>query len=453
MAGMVLVLSGCPQHSEVSNDEVTGEVVADFKDNTSEEYIKGVGDRLSIDFVPNSSYSSVDKIYVGHYYGNNEDEAISRLRRDVMVEAAEREVLFSIPEYFLPNNVEAVLDHSESNTSKAWPNDPRRKEQWHLDQIRMPVNWSKPNNAKIIVAIVDTGVTQTQDLMDAKIIKGYNFVENNDDSRDDQGHGTFCASVVAQSTNNGVGVSGIAYNNAVIMPVKVLGKNGSGTNGMVAEGILFAANNGAQIINLSLGGPTDSKVVADAVKYAYDKNILVIAASGNSGSERPSYPAANYGALAIGATKKDERVTFYSNYGDHLFLAAPGGSGDRNNPAGGILQNTIVNGRDDYYFMSGTSFSSPIVAGVSALIMAEGVTDPKLVKNILEKTARPPVGMEKVRPDNYKKYYGSGIVDCNAAVKMAKSINAPVYSRHSLLICVVIVGFLLLVVLLLRKKK
>jgi serine protease len=215
----------------------------------------------------------------------------------------------------------------------------------------------------------------------------------------------------------------VAYK-AKIMPIKVLSAQGSGSVGGIAEGIRWAADHGAQVINMSLGGRFNSQVLQKAVKYAHDKGVAVVCAAGNDGKGRVSFPAANPGTIAVAATQFDEATTFYSNWGKEITVAAPGGNTrlDQNGDGvpDGVMQNTVTPGnidKQDYLLFMGTSMASPHVAGVAALLYSAGVTDPDAVARILRGTAR--------RPAQYRgkhdEHYGAGIVDAAAAVKEAQA--------------------------------
>src|SRR5205085_11385474 len=145
-------------------------------------------------------------------------------------------------------------------------NDTCYKLQWHVRQIGAPTAWKRGNGGGAVVAVIDTGVTKVADLADTKFVPGYNFVNNTADAADDHGHGTHVAGTIAQSTNNKLGVAGIAYG-ASIMPLKVLSARGSGSVGCIAQAIRWAANHGAKAINMSLGGPMPSPTLRSAVKY------------------------------------------------------------------------------------------------------------------------------------------------------------------------------------------
>lgn len=408
-----------------STDTRDAELVVDFADDVSQDYIDNLGNKFSIDFRKESKYTDIDKVYIGHYYGNDND-IVETLRKDSHVEAADRESLFYIPEHSLP-----ILAKPASTANKDFPNDPRRAEQWGLSQVHLPQDWKDNAGKGVVVAVIDTGVSKTQDMNTTSFVKGYNFIANNEDADDDNGHGTHVAGTIAQSTNNGIGVAGIAYK-ASIMPLKVLSAEGSGSTAAITQAIHYAADHGAKVINMSLGGGGYNAVMAKAVKYAHDKGLVVVCAAGNSSRGVVSYPAKYPGAIAVAATRKDERVTAYSNWGKEITISAPGGDGDRNKQENGILQNTIVDGKDDYYWFNGTSMATPHIAGIAALIVGVGITDPDSVKDIMIQTARVPVGM-KDKPSDYAAHYGAGLIDASAAVNKAKSYTSTHKVSHKLI--------------------
>ena len=213
---------------------------------------------------------------------------------------------------------------------------------------------------------------------------------------DDVGHGTHVAGTIAQSTHNKLGVAGVAFK-ASIMPLKVLSARGSGSMAAIAQAIRFAADNGARVINMSLGGPFPVGAIGSAVKYARGKGVTIVAAAGNDGRGKVGYPARYPGVIAVAATQFDEQTTFYSNWGAQVDIAAPGGNVrvDQNGDGkpDGVLQNTLVPGntsKTDYLWFMGTSMASPHVAGVVALIVGAGVTKPDAVEEVLLDTARKP---------------------------------------------------------------
>src|SRR3989338_5669369 len=327
------------------------------------------------------------------------------------------------------------------------PNDPFYSYQWNFSKIGMESAWNVSNGSGVTVAIVDTGVAYENysqsrktkyylapDLTNTAFVSGYDFVNDDTHPNDDNGHGTHVAGTVAGSTNNELGVAGIAYG-ASIMPVKVLDRNGYGTYADVADGIRFAVDHGAKVINLSLGGPSPPAYLEEAVAYAHDNRVTVIAATGNDGSVNTSYPAAyDNHVIAVGATRYDDTLAYYSNYGPSIDLVAPGGdlNVDQNNDGygDGVLQQTFQ-GRTDsftYWFFQGTSMAAPHVAGVAALVVANGnAATPDEVRAALQESA---TDLGATGRDNT---YGYGLVDATAALGWAAGPidNPPIVSITS----------------------
>jgi serine protease len=289
--------------------------------------------------------------------------------------------------------------------------------------------------------VVDTGIAyedytdpvkgtvfkQAPDFVGTTFVAGYDFVNDDVHPNDDEGHGTHVAGTVAQTTNNTLGVAGVAFK-ASLMPVKVLGANGSGTLADVADGIRWAADHGAKVINLSLGTTASSNTVKNAVAYAYGKGATIVAAAGNDGKKRNMYPAAyNEYVIAVGAVRYDKQRARYSNYGSFVDLVAPGGdlNVDQNKDGygDGVLQQTFAQGNPvqfGYYFYQGTSMATPHVAGTAALLVSNGVTSPSEVRSRLESTA------QDLGSKGKDIYYGWGLVDAVKALQeQTSALSAP----------------------------
>jgi serine protease len=288
------------------------------------------------------------------------------------------------------------------------PNDPDYTKQWNFRNINVEQAWDETRGDGITVAVIDTGVSQVPDLKLTKFVAGYDFVNDKADASDDNGHGTHVAGTIAQSTNNGYGVAGIAYE-ATIMPLKVLSGSGGGTVADIAESIKFAADNDADVINMSLGGGGASKLIEDAIDYAYKKGVVVVAAAGNENRNSASYPARYPHVISVAATDSADIKAPYSNFGAGVDISAPGGSEN-----GKILQNTIdpSSGETVFVGFQGTSMAAPHVAGVAALIKASGISEPNEVLSILKQSSR------KVQQDPLN-HFGAGHLDAGAAVKLA----------------------------------
>ena len=293
------------------------------------------------------------------------------------------------------------------------PNDPYYKYQWHMDLLNVPKAWEVTMGEGVVVAVVDTGVSVNEDGFH-KLAKGFDFVDNDDKPEDENGHGTHVAGTIAQKSNNGIGVAGVAPK-ATIMPVRVLDANGSGTNTAVANGIIWAVDHGANIINLSLGSPSNSDVVEDACAYAYENGVTVVAATGNDGfTDYIGYPAALPTTIAVGSVDAKKGVAFYSNQGKQIDLVAPGGDtsvdSDGDGMTDGVLQETRLGGTWAYHYLQGTSMATPHVAGVAALVYANGVKEPDDIREVLVSTAA------DLGDKGWDSTFGAGLVDPVAAL-------------------------------------
>jgi serine protease len=372
----------------VGPDTVPGEIAVDLRDDASDADITELDARLGIVMRPSSGWSTThDRLEVADVDVSREPGILDALSHDSRVEHAEPMALYRAT--FVPD-------------------DPLyASKQWHLKRVGAESAWGYSCGQGITVAVIDTGVacfdkgpfSRGTDLAGTRCEGGWNFVGDNNEAVDDHGHGTHVAGTIAQTTNNGVGTAGLAYC-ATLMPVKVLSKQGFGTVANVAEGIRFAADNGAQVINMSLGGPIKSKIIEDAVNHALSKGVIIVAAAGNSGKS-VGYPAAYPGVVAVSATDDKDKIAWFSSRGPEVAIAAPGVA---------VTQQTVCNGGKDkceiFGTFNGTSMAAPHVAGIAAMIESLGVTDPGAVRDALTSTARP-----KDEP----KLYGAGIVDAGAA--------------------------------------
>lgn len=230
--------------------------------------------------------------------------------------------------------------------------------------IKATAAWEESKGvAEVIIAIIDTGVDlKHPDLVNKIISNGRDFVNNDFNATDDHSHGTFVAGIAAAETNNNEGVAGVAWN-CKILPIKCIDDKGDGLNSWIIDGIYWAVENNASVINLSLGGPDTDPLLKDALKYAFDNNVVVVAAAGND-AEPVLYPAAytEY-CIAVAASDYDDNQVSWSNYGPEIDVAAPG-----ERIVGCVPDWFWGPGSIPYAFGSGTSYSSPHVAGLVALI-------------------------------------------------------------------------------------
>lgn len=280
--------------------------------------------------------------------------------------------------------------------------------QWHLPKIQAPTAWdTTTGSAAITVAVIDTGVAASHPDLAGKILSGYDFVANDSDPTDENGHGTAVSGTISPNTNNGTGVAGVSWATP-ILPVRVLDASGSGTYSAISNGITYAADRGARILNLSLGGTSSSTTLQSAVNYAWNKGCVVIAAAGNNGNSTPCYPAACTNVVAVSATDSNDVRPSWSNFGSYVDLAAPG------------VSITTTYTSNSYVSISGTSFSSPITAGVAALMASvnPALTNANLVSLLVSST-------DDIGTAGYDVYYGSGRVNASRAVAAAAASITP----------------------------
>lgn len=217
----------------------------------------------------------------------------------------------------------------------------------------------------VIVAVIDSGVAGDHEDLVGKTVPGYNFVADNDDAYDDHGHGTLVASIIAANTDNGVGVAGVSWHSK-IMPIKTMASSGYGSYLAIAAGIRYAADNGAHVINLSVGGSAASFILEEACQYAFDSGAVLVVSAGNTHSS-VHYPAAydDY-CIAVAATDANDERTTWSNYGPQIDVAAPGAY-----IWGAKIYPNDPDNLDSYNWGSGTSYAAPLVAGAAALLIAQ----------------------------------------------------------------------------------
>ena len=305
--------------------------------------------------------------------------------------------------------------------------DPGRAYQWNLDHIDTESAWAAGQDGSgVVVAVIDTGVSDGGPdglMLTRGETAGWDFVDDDSSPSDEHGHGTHVAGTIGQATGNSTGVAGIAHGSQ-IMAVRVLDANGSGYSSDVASGILWAADHGADVINMSLGSSVGSQAEQEAVAYAAELGIVVVAATGNEyQADGVSYPAAYPEVIAVGASNGIDQVVPYSNRGPEVDLVAPGGDFSRDDNqdgmADGILQETVIDGTWDYYFFQGTSMASPHVAGAAALLMGMGA-DAEEVREILTLTS------VDITDEGIDSESGWGRLDVGAAVaELEARLDAP----------------------------
>jgi serine protease len=300
------------------------------------------------------------------------------------------------------------------------PDDALYPKQWHLKAAGAESAWDAARGANVTVAVLDTGVAQLDDLDPARLLPGFNFITHSGEvgaASDDHFHGTHVAGTIAESTDNGRGGAGMAPL-AKILPLKVLSAEGSGTSASIAEAIRYAADHGAQVINLSLGSGARSAAMEFAVAYAQRRGALVVAAAGNTGLRGVAFPAAYPGAFAVSAVGPTGSLAPYSTFGSELALAAPGGDKTLGEEQAVLQQTREDSGQPGYRFLQGTSMATPHVSGAAALVASVGVSSPQAIARLLRDTA----GAAPRSTDggvSGADQYGAGLLDAGAAVRRA----------------------------------
>ena len=429
------------------------EVVLDFDDELTNEEIVAYTESIGLDARLNSVFSDDANLFVAAV----EEGAVPYIKDCIRASDASDKLLH-IEENFeyrltgqsvdvdaadtagfgATDDTISTGDSPDFGTADFVPDDPLYQYQWNFTQVGAEQAWDVSTGQGTTVAVIDTGVTVEDDaergvkvgpdLEDTPTVAGYDFVDDSDFVYDGHGHGTHVAGTIAQATDNSYGVAGLAYD-AQIMPIRVLNDRGFGSVSDIADAVRFAADNGADVINLSLGGPLPSLVLKRALSYAQDQGTLVVAAAGNSGKKAPSYPAAFKEAFAVAATQYDQHTTFYSQWGDFVEIAAPGGNTrvDQNDDGrpDGILQETHPRNnpsQHEFALYMGTSMATPHVAAGAALVHSAGVTQPEAIKDVLRSTADDSM-REHYDDDEYAQRYGAGFMQVDRAAQRAAQMT------------------------------
>ena len=347
--------------------------------------------------------------------GLSVEDMVKRLAKIPGVRYAEPDFQVSLPpgEKFTMIETPAADGHAPPNAgpkpdgeSIISSNDALRSLQWSLSKI----GWDTAvgvtqGSANVIIAILDTGVDLSHEDLSSKLVQGHDFVRS-DPSRpqDDNGHGTHVAGIAAAATNNGKGVAG-ACPNCRIMPVKVLDNRGVAYASKLIAGMTWAADNGARIINLSIGGVPNSQALQDGISYAVSRGVLIFAGAGNSGHhESEEIPASLNGVIAVAATNQNDRPAWFTSSGPYVKLTAPGDS----------IASTWPN--NQYAYVSGTSMSTPLVAGIAGLLASQGRSNSEILA-ILQNSA------VDLIPNGWDEENGHGRIDAGRAVQGGS--NAP----------------------------
>jgi subtilisin family serine protease len=285
-----------------------------------------------------------------------------------------------------------------------YPNDPYYYTygyQWGLNKVRAPEAWALSTGQGVLIAVLDTGTDYNHPDLSGKVRTdiAWNFVNNNNDARDNNGHGTHVSGIAAAATNNSRGVAGMGWD-ASILPLKVLDSGGNGRTDQLISAIYYAADHGARVINMSLGGPYSClSDLQAAVDYAYSRGALLVAAAGNDYKNQTVFPANCAHVLGVAATGYYDTLASFSVTGTHVSVAAPGTS----------IYSTLWGG--GYGYMQGTSMATPFVAGLAALVYARFPTyTPNQAASAILDNA------QDLGSTGWDIYYGCGRIDAFRAL-------------------------------------
>ena len=354
-----LILGTLPVYADDHGDDSNIErILVKFEDGTDEESEREVSRRHGDSDEGEIRGTGVRVIRIPR----------GRLQEKLQAYSREKGVIFAEPDY---------IAHAYGT-----PDDTYFGNQWGMTRVQAPSAWDvTTGQTTVTIAILDTGIDQNHPDLAGKVINNRNFTSSA--TVDDlYGHGTHVAGVAAAATNNAMGVAGVGYNTA-LMNVKVLDDNGSGAYSWIANGIIWATDNGAKVISMSLGGSSGSSTLQSAINYAVSRGVVVVAAAGNSGNSAPSYPAYYSGVIAVAASDANDATASFSNHGSWVDVAAPGTG----------IYSTLPNhsnriGILNYGSLSGTSMATPFVAGLAGLVWSTPYgTDGASVRNRIESTA------------------------------------------------------------------
>lgn len=316
-------------------------------------------------------------------------------------------VIYVEPNYiYVPNNHRTLQGR---DTTFRKPNDILYPDyQWNLPMIGTEIGWEITRGSEeVTIAVIDTGVDLHHPDLAGRLVEGRNILAENDNADDDNGHGTHVAGIIASQTNNREGIAGMTWFNK-IMPIKVMNAEGSGTSFDVANGIMWATDHGAEVINLSLGNYQPAEVIEEAIQHAFDNNVILVAATGNDSTDQPGYPAAYPQVISVAAVDRDGEWAEFSNFGNYVDVTAPGVAIASTYPG------------NAYAELSGTSMAAPHVTALAALIRS---SYPELsntrVKQIINQTTT------DLGQPGYDDYYGNGLINIAEALQAAHKNQYP----------------------------
>ena len=285
--------------------------------------------------------------------GRSVDQAIADLRADPAVAVVE------------PNYRVELTD--ESGELGIVVNDPETGDQYSLDRMRVRDAWTRTTGATNVIAVLDTGAQLNHPDLAGRLVTGIDLVNDDSNPTDDNGHGTWVSGIIAAKANDGYGIAGISWTDKV-MPVKIMDGTGTGNTADLMAGIRWAADHGADVINMSVGGFPYSQLVQDAVNYAWVNGVVLVGAAGNNRRSETYYPASYDNVVSVSATQPEDEFSNWSSWGPKVDVSAPGSSVLTTNCYTCTYADHDSWGTHTY--ISGTSFATPNTAGVIALVRA-----------------------------------------------------------------------------------
>ncbi|MDN4592896.1 S8 family peptidase [Polycladomyces subterraneus] len=345
------------------DSQETEELIVGFRDDTSVDTAFDVHRKMGMQVV--KSVRGPLRFDVVKVKGKTVEEAVQMYRRMPGVAYAEPNAVFRLQDYFPGYPV--------------YPKDPYYiTGQWGVKQVWADIAWDKArSSSRTVVAVLDSGVDDTHSELSGKVIKGYDYVNKDTNPMDDDtqfgGHGTQMAGIIAAQTDNLSGIAGMAPY-AKILAIKVCGRDGTCSIANIAQGIQYAVNHGAGVINMSFYGYQSSTTLSNAVNYAYSKGVVMVASAGNDGKNRVTWPCYYSQVVCVGATDMDDKKASFSNYGIWVDVAAPGVDIETTRRGGG------------YGYASGTSPAAALVSGEAALLKAQGRSYANVISAITKTT-------------------------------------------------------------------
>lgn len=338
-----------PPATAAAGEIIPGEVIVQFSEGTGAEVAQEHGLAVEAELgAPGEGGPALVSTE-----GRSVAQVVAELKADPSVEQVE------------PNYVVQLVN--EGAVAAVGVNDPQTGGQYSLDRMRVRDAWSLSTGGSNVIAVLDTGVQYDHPDLAGRLLPGYDFVNNDNDASDDNGHGTWVSGIIAANANDGYGIAGISWSDK-ILPVKIMNREGTGSTSDLLAAIAWGADQGADVINMSVGGFPYSQLMQDAVNYAFSKGAVLVGAAGNNRRQENFYPASFDNVISVSATQVDDEFSNWSSYGPKVDVSAPGSSVLTTNCY--VCTYAGHNTWGSHTYISGTSFATPNVAGVVALMRA-----------------------------------------------------------------------------------